>query len=475
MTQAEVSGRAPGKGKVFFDRADQVADMGNWDFAIEMYLQGIEREPDNIERGHQPLRQVSLNRKMKGGKPAGLMEQMKRKGGKDPVAALVNAEYLLAKDPGSTGHMEGLLRAAQKAQLPTIVKWILDIMLEAQRLAAKRDKRALVTIIEAFAAIEDYKCALIACDMARELSPDDAKINDAASELSAKFAIKQGGYQDGSKKTFTDNVKNMDEQKRLIDQDSLSQSKDYRQQQIERAREEYLKTPTVPGKINGYVDALLKMEDEAFENEAIDVLAKAHKDTSAYQFKMRIGEVRITQARRQYQKLQKTADADKQRQMMTKVLELELQEFTERSQNYPTDLSIKFELGRRQFLSGKYDEAIASFQTASRDPRRHVAAMSYLGQAFARKGWYSDAADTFARALQAELPEERAKELRYAYGDVLEKMGDQEKDAAAKATAYKRANEELSRVAQVDFSYKDVRQRLEDVRKKLDQAEAAGA
>ena len=48
---------------MFFERAEQVAETGNWDFAIEMYLQGILREPGNIERGHHPLRNVSLVRK----------------------------------------------------------------------------------------------------------------------------------------------------------------------------------------------------------------------------------------------------------------------------------------------------------------------------------------------------------------------------------------------------------------------------
>ena len=64
MTQADKStDQSTGKGKAFFDRGDQVAETGNWDFAIQMYLEGIRREPGNIARGHQPLRQVSLKRK----------------------------------------------------------------------------------------------------------------------------------------------------------------------------------------------------------------------------------------------------------------------------------------------------------------------------------------------------------------------------------------------------------------------------
>ena len=92
---ADAQGNAePGKGTAFFERADEVAEMGNWEFAIELYLEGIQREPDNLVRGHQKLREASLRRKLSGGKPAGMMEQLKRRPGKDPLANLINAEYL---------------------------------------------------------------------------------------------------------------------------------------------------------------------------------------------------------------------------------------------------------------------------------------------------------------------------------------------------------------------------------------------
>ncbi len=69
MSEDEKSANpGPDKGKAFFDRADQVAETGNWDFAIEMYLEGLRREPDNLQRGHQKLREVSLHRKVQGGK-----------------------------------------------------------------------------------------------------------------------------------------------------------------------------------------------------------------------------------------------------------------------------------------------------------------------------------------------------------------------------------------------------------------------
>ena len=83
--------------------------------------------------------------------------------------------------------------------------------------------------------------------------------------------------------------------------------------------------------------------------------------------------------------------------------------------------------------------------------------MNYLGQAFTRKEWYREAAETYERVLKAEMTEERSKELRYNLGHVLDKMGQ-----------FTQAQDEFSRVAQIDYNYKDVRERLERIRKQLD-------
>jgi len=442
---------AKGKGKAFFDRADQVAETGNWDFAIEMYIEGIKREPENIERGHQPLREVALRRKAAGGKGPGMMESLKRRVGKDALANLTNAEYLLAKDPGSVAHMEQALKAAKAMKAPELIQWIGNILLESQRQAEKPNKRILVQLTQAYNDIEKYASAIQACELAIQSNPDDATLHEALRELGAKYTIQQGQYdQEGD---FTRSVKDLEKQKELIQKDALAQSHEYLIQQIDHTRKEYEESPTVPGKINAFVDALLKVEDETYENEAIDVLNKGYRDTKAYQLKMRVGDIKIRQMTRRYRKLVDAGDKAAAAKHRQEQLQFELQEFTERAENYPTDLSIKYEMGRRLLIAGKLDEAIASLQQAQRDPRRHITAMGYLGQAFARKGWHQEAAETFARALEQEMSDERAKDIRYHLGDALESLG-----------KLKEAQEQFSQVAQMDYNYKNVRQRVEKIR-----------
>ncbi|MFW6133826.1 MAG: tetratricopeptide repeat protein [Planctomycetota bacterium] len=457
MSEAQTTGQSQaGKGKAFFDRADQVAETGNWDFAIELYLQGIHREPDNLERGHKPLRQVSLKRKAQGGKGPGMMEQMKRRPGKDPLENLVNAEYLLAKEPGSAAYMDRAFKAARKAEVTDVALWLADCLLDAQSNVEKPNKRMLQEVTQALSDLEDYERAVRACHLALKASPDDAKLNDAMRNLSASYTIQKGKYdQEGD---FTRSVKDLDKQKELIQKDSLTQSQSYLAQQVERARAEYEQEPTVAGKVNAYVDALLKFEDDEHENEALRVLQKAYEDTGAYQFKMRLGDVRIRQMTRAYRKVAEVGDKQAAAEQARRQLRFELDEYAERVKNYPTDLALKYELGRRQFLAGKYEEAIASLQQAQRDPRRHVMAMNYLGQAFARQGLLREAAETYHRALDSEMPEAREKELRYNYGSVLFELG-----------RYDQAREQFSTVAQMDYNYQDVRRRLAETDEKLEQ------
>src|SRR5947209_10248681 len=64
------------RAQVFFDRGRTVADTGNYEYAIEMYIQGLGFNPVSIE-AHEALREISLIRKARGGKPMGFMERGK--------------------------------------------------------------------------------------------------------------------------------------------------------------------------------------------------------------------------------------------------------------------------------------------------------------------------------------------------------------------------------------------------------------
>ncbi len=443
-----------GSGDAFFDRAEQVAETGNWDFAIDMYLKGIRRDPDNVERGHEPLRAIALHRKSQGGKGAGMMEKLKVRPGKDGLEALIRAEGVLAKDPGAIAVMMVLLKSARQLELANTVPWIGGVIIDAQRVANKTNKRVLMEVAEAFAALEEFGRAIEACDLAKKSDPNDATLAQMLTEYSTKYTIQKGKY--GQEGDFTKGVKDLEHQQELSQQDAMVKDRKFLDSQIEKSRAEYLQDPTLPGKINAYVDALLKVEEDAPESQAIEVLNKANETTGAYQFKMRIGDIKIRQMTRKWREFKEAGQAEEAKKQARLRLAFELEEYNERAVNYPTDLTIKYELGRRQLLAGRFDDAIGNLQQASNDPRRRLQAMNALGMAFAKKGYLREAAETFQRALQGDVPELRTKELLYNLGDVQEKMED-----------FDEARDAFSQLAQIDYQYKDVRERLEAIRKTL--------
>lgn len=459
MTTTEQSPTS-GKGKLFFDRGDQLMETGNWEYAIQMFLEGIRREPFNIERGHHPLREAGLKRKLAGGKPAGMFEGKKFKGNDND--GLANAEYLLAKDPGNTSHMVAVLKELEKLQAPAdVMKWSLDLLADTMRQAKKPDKKTLTLLVETYTAIKEYAGGLDMADLARRFYPDEAGFEQAAMTLSGLKTITDGQYdRDGS---FTKSVKDLKGQIRLNAQDQMAQGKDFLEQEIERARKEYLAAPNVPGKIDNLADTLTKFEQEAYENEAIDVLKKAFADIKAYRFKQRIDDIKIRQMRRRFNQLKAQGNNAAAAELAKEQLAAELAIFAERAANYPTDLSIKYELGRRQLIAGQMDEAIASLQQAQREPKRRVRALSYLGQAFFEKNWYPQAVETFNKALEHEPGEELSKDLHYKLGVCYKAMGDKPK-----------ALEHFSTVAMSDYNYRDVRQQVDELRKEVSGEEPSG-
>lgn len=445
----------------FFKRAAELANTGNWDYAIECYVQGLGLDPDNVDRGHKPFRDVALRRAAAGGKGGGLREQIKRRGGKTPVESMLNAEYLLAKAPGNLAHMLHMLKSAQEANLLAVVDWIAQIILENQITSPKRNKKILLTLVDALGSARQFGLAVRAAQMALELDPDDAVAHGKLGDMQAERTIQAGKYD--TEGELTRAVVDIERQKELWQEDALAQSDEHMVKQVERTRREYEAGPTVQGKVHGYVEALLKFEDEEYENRAIDVLTEAYEATGSYQYKARIGDIRIRQGGRKCRQLLDAGETEAAQQQEAKQYQLELDEYTERMANYPTDLGVKFELGWRKLRAGQVDEAIGLLQKVLQDLGRRVRASVHLGRAFMQKGWQREAADTFARALDWDVSEDRRKELLYELGIAQAALGRLED-----------AESSFSQVVQTDFTYRDAADRLDAVRQKLREGRQGG-
>jgi tetratricopeptide (TPR) repeat protein len=449
------------KAKVFFDRGKTVAGTGNFEYAIEMYLQGLKLDSDAVE-AHQELRDISLKRKASGGKAVGFMEAMKlKRASKDDKDNLLNAEKLLSYDPGNTDHMISAMQSALRAGFFDTVMWMGGVGLKANADSAKPDFQKFIAIKDAFKALKRYKEAADAGHFAARMRPTDMELAGEIKNIEAEYTIKKANYDKGG--SFRDSIKDMAAQQKLLDMDKDTADADAVARLIADAEAELAQDPNEPGKVSKLVDLLVKTDKPEMEQRAMDLLHTWFEKTKAFRYRLRSGQIRLKQLAREERNrraaFQKDPNDDNKAayvQFVKEKSEFELAEYTEWSVNYPTDMTFRFEMGKRQFTLTKYEEAIDSFQAARSDPKLRTESLTYLGQSFLEAGFVDEAIDTLAQ-LASEYPVKgndlKYKELHYWLGRAQEKKG--AKDDAIK---------EYSIVFREDSRYRDVAPRLKTLR-----------
>ncbi len=441
----------------FFRRAEEVAATDNFDYAIDMYIEGLKRAPDAVEQGHKPLRYNALVRQGKGGRKPSVIEKMRHTSGKDALKNMLNAEYLLAKDTDNLAYAEQMLKAAVGGKFKRTALWIADLLFEANVAAEKPSLQTFLLLKESYVAVEEYAKAVNACAYARKLKPDDLTLADEFKNLSANLTMQKGKYdREGD---FRDSIKNRKSQENFQLQQAAQKSVDFRQQAVAEAHQ-VLQSDNSHQNILKLAEALGELQDDESDTKAIKLLDEAYGRLKDFTFKRRSGEIKLKMLRRQVRSakvnLEKNVSDKKAHDAFTdttkQLLTAELEHYRLCMENYPTDLRPKYEYGLRLMRNQKYDQAIPYLQQARKEPRHKIPAMNKVGLCFFMKGWFKDAIDIIKQAIEEyEIKDNAlAKDLRYNLARAYEQHG----DIAEALQMYRR-------LAQLDFSYKDVKMKVD--------------
>ncbi|HEX8324007.1 MAG TPA: tetratricopeptide repeat protein [Tepidisphaeraceae bacterium] len=450
------------KAEAFFKQGRTVAQAGQYEYAIEMFLQGLARDPEAVT-AHQALRDISLKRKASGGKDMGMMTKMKNRYGKDDIENMVVAERFLSYDPGNTGRMLELLNHATDAGCRETVMWIGPILLRANIDSGKPEIGKFLALKDCYMRVGNWQHAVDAAQHALRMRPQDMDLATEVKHLAAQQTMQAGGYGQGG--NFRDNIRNADQQRQLMDQDKDIRSIDALTAQIIAAREEHKREPNEVGKITKLIDALMKTEQSEYENEAIEVLDSAYQRLGQFRFRFRLGQIKLQQLKRMERSLREELAKNPKDEMAVKTYkefvkdraEEEYKEFALAAENYPTDLTLKYEMARRLLQLHKYPEAIPLLQQSVQDAKIRVDGTIELGKAFLAADFLDEAIDTLKGLTESYqgVGDTKAKEIWYWYGRSLEQRGDQ-------VDAIKC----FSKVTMWDFNYRDVQARIKALRAK---------
>ncbi len=450
------------KARAFFTRAEEVASTDNFDYAIDLYLEGLRFAPDALEDGHAPLRRLALIRQGKGGKKPSMMEIIRHKGGKLPLDEMLNAEFLLAKDPDNLGYAETMLKAAVAGGYHRTGEWIALLIFEANKSSPKPSFAAYILLKDSYAKMQMFTKAVSVCELALQIRPDDDALRDELRNLCASMTMEKGKY--GQSSDFRGSIKDKEAQDRLHSQEYVVKSTDTKQQVVAEARKRLEQVRTSPANVLDLANALADLETEAGYNEAFELLDHYYRQSHDFSFRRRQGELKLRMLRGQIRDVTQSLKASgedkalKERlASLTATMEREeLEHFKLCQENYPTDPRFKYEYGRCLIRAQQFDQAIPLFQEAQKDPKLHLAALDKTGLCFLLKGWNEDAIDIFQQALKASPSQEGpiTKDIKYNLARAYESSGQ-----------IKEALELYRKLAQLDFNYKDVGQRIDILRK----------
>jgi hypothetical protein len=448
----EEDAQALAKAKAFFEKARKVAETNNVDYAIDMYLQGLRYSPDALEEGHLPLCELALQRQGRGGKGPSMMEKMKHLRGKTPLEQMLNAEYLFTKDPKHLPFAEAMLKGAMAGGYTKTAGWLANLVFQKNNASKRPSAQTYILLKDSYAALGQFDKAVVACQYASRLRPEDGALADEFKNLSAELTMARGKYD--KEGDFRKAIKDRESQEKLHGQDSVVKTEDYRVKAVEDARKKIAQNPNIPANIFSLADALSDMDTDEAENDAVALLENTYKAKQDFSYKQRAGQIRIRGFKRKIREAKAALEANPEdaqakaglEQLSGQLNDAELEHYKLSVQNYPTNLAVKYEYAIRLVRNKQYNEAIPLFQESQKDPRRKIASMNQIGYCFFMKGWLADAIDVFTNAIEShELKDDAAgKELRYNLARAYEEQGDKEKA--------------------FDFGYKDVSQRVDKLR-----------
>lgn len=445
--------------RVLYSKAQEAAQRDNTDYAIALYNQVLEKEPGFFDC-RKALRAEQFKKSGGGG---GFFKKMWSGAGSSPLVAkaqialrsnpagaLVIGEQILNGDPSSSAGHKIIVEAATALEFPRTAVLSYETLIKN----SPKDKNLAIEYARACADAGNTSHAeRVLSDMLRE-NPADGELNQALKDLSARKTLGEGGYGalESGKGSYRDVLKNKEEAVSLEQEKRAVKNEDVTERLI-KEYETRLQTESNNLKLVRSLAELYTQKKQFEQAFALYDRVKNSEMGNDPSLEQAIANTRIKQFDFQIEQLNPFAPehAGQVEQIKAEKLNFQIADCQKRVERYPTDSSIRYEMGVLYFQIGKFSEAIKEFQKAQQNPHKRLAAMGYLAQCYAKKKMFDFAAGTFQEAIK-EKPvfDEEKKDLIYNLGSVLETMG--KKDEAI---------EQFKLIYAVDSSYKDVAARVE--------------
>jgi tetratricopeptide (TPR) repeat protein len=448
--------------RVLFTKATEAAQRENLDYAIDLFNQVLQKEPQFYE-GRKALRAAQFRKAGSGGGGGFFKKMMSGAGSspqiakarmvlsKNPGEAMAVAEQILNGDPNNSSAHKIIVEAAKILELPHTAVLSYETLIKH----SPKDRNLAIDFAHALAEAGDVsqgehnRGEKILMDLLRE-NPNDGDLGKALKNLSARKTLDEGGYgalEDGSG-SYRDILKDKNEAVTLEQEKRSQKTEDV----TERLIGEYeTRLQTEPDNLK-LVRSLAELytQKKQFDRalEFYDRIKNSEMGAGDASLSLAIANTIVRRFDHQIAELNPFGEehAVEVAKLQAEKLNFQLAECQKRVEKFPTDLAIRFEMGQLYFQAGKIGEAISELQKAQGNPHKRLAAMSLLAQCFAKRKMFDLAARTLQNAIKEKVVfDDEKKDLIYNLGCVLDAMGKKEE-----------AVEQFKIIYETDIGYRDV-------------------
>lgn len=456
----------------YFKKADMAAKKGNYEYAVELLIQGLIVNPKAAEERRKLHRYMTITIQERGGNPQGGMAvRLKAM----PLQATIKKLTMQKKWDEAVVEIEKSLKLQpQSVSMLCLLAQCLDnleaidgaiIVLEDVVNLDKTNVEAYRKLGVLWAKKDEPEKAIEYWAKVQQYKPDDKEAGKAIRDLSAATMVKKAEEKKKHSKddSFRTLLKSEDESADLEKKAKVIRTDEDRREAIRFKKDEIRKEPTNSrlwrefGDLfrdlrewdkaeKSYLKAMEVNPHDLFVQEKIGHLKETRVDHELEQMRDELKQAKGTER-----------EAELRKALREKTLEgvlFKTQEYDRRVRAHPTDYELKVRYGRLLMQAKRWDEAIEQFQKSVKDPKLKVPSLGLMGTCFREKSLYDVAEQQYTMALDsiADKDSDLGKEIMYNLGILAERRHN--KDDAVKW---------YQQIMSLDIGYRDVSARASKI------------
>ncbi len=436
-----------------YKRAEESFGKRNYDYARDLFKQILIVDPNHVQ-ARKALRATVLKKYQELGGPGKLTLMTKSAGVSASIAMnrskpdklIEICQNYLVEDPNNS-KVRGILAEALMTQ-----QYFAGGAAEAE-MALETDAHnipAAKSLVYCYQKLGKIKEAQDILEKVSKHAPEDRDLERLQRDLAAQATMKKG-FEDTQTKGFRAAMKDEKSADKLERASHLIRSDEELKAQVRELEEELAQNPTdakLPKKIGDLYFEIKK--DFKAAREWYQKAAQLAPQDSVLRDKVDDCSIRMYDL--QVDQAQKTNDP-KLGELRANRLKFLIQSYERRVHDRPTDMGLRFELGKSYLQAGSayLDKAIAEFQHAVKDPKKKVESHVFLGQCFQKKKMFDMADGQYQKAEEAGvLGSDRLLFIWYSRALNLADSGQ-----------FPKAMDLGKRIMEEKIDYKDISQRVE--------------